>query len=285
MIRYMRAHGLGNDYIVLDLKDSNLKYNSQIIQAICDRHCGIGGDGLLIEETADTADFAVKIFNPDGSSAEKSGNGLRIFAKYLYEQGRFKDSCSIKTDSGIVYAKIEKQNSEYLISINMGKAEFIAIDGNNVKKIDQYSYNINIESKDVQGIPISMGNPHFVIFYPFHTKNIEIDTLGPKIECHKAFKNRTNVQFAFIESEDTVFTRIWERGAKETLASGSSACAVAIAGHKLGILGNKIKVNMLGGRLLIEILEDGNIKLSGPVVSISYGAISSDLEKCLELLQ
>jgi diaminopimelate epimerase len=280
MIPFVKGHGLGNDYLVLNGKDLNFPLTPLAVQRICHRNWGIGSDGLLLLVDSPNADFGLRIFNPDGSEAEKSGNGLRIFAKYLYEHGfTEKKSFKIETLGGIVEAELHLENGRVRrVTVEMGRATFRAPE-----------IPMNGPDREVVGVPlqvndhvltitaVSVGNPHCVVFRD-RLDEAEIRRLGPLIERHPAFPNRTNVQFARAEGRQRVAILIWERGAGYTLASGSSSCAVAAAAVRNDLCDpGRVTVVMPGGELTIEVRSDWSLRLEGPVEEVSTGQLSQDL--------
>mgnify|MGYP006086748437 FL=1 len=272
---FIKSHGLGNDYIVLDSKKINFKLSKKNIARICHRNYGVGSDGILLLVESKKANFGLRIFNPDGSEAEKSGNGLRIFSKFLYDYKYTKNKkFTIQTKGGLVESEvILKDNKASVVKIAMGKATF---DSSKIpaKTKKKYLVQEKIKVKDQTFIytSVSVGNPHCVIFLNKISNNYPIK-YGEAIEKHRLFPKKTNVQFAQVLSKNKVRIEIWERGAGYTLASGSSSCAVVSAGLKLGLLGNKVKVLMPGGSLSIEIDKDYNITMKGPVEQICSGKL------------
>jgi len=267
---FFKGHGLGNDYLAVDPSELDFPITPARVRRLCDRHTGIGADGLLMLVPTRRADFGLRIFNPDGSEAEKSGNGVRIFAKFLREHGYTdKDRFTLHTLGGRVTCVLEHEDGRVAqITVDMGKARFDPIDS-----LDVAGQHFAITS-------VSVGNPHCVIVVPDLTK-IDIHALGPKIETHPAFPNRTNVQFAQVLARDEVRILIWERGAGYTLASGSSSCAVVAACHRKGLVDRDVTVSMPGGQLRIAIAEDGEIRMRGPVEEICTGDLSPDLLRLL----
>ena len=263
---YVKSHGLGNDYIVIDPAKVPFAVTAEAVRLICDRHRGVGSDGILLVSDADGADFGVRIFNPDGSEAEKSGNGARIFAKFLRDHGYTdRDRFTLRTAGGRVTCALEHEDGRVAqITVDMGKARFDPLDA------------IEVDGRRFDVISVSMGNPHCVVIVPDLAK-IDVYTLGPKIETHPAFPKRTNVQFAQVVSRSEVRILIWERGAGYTLASGSSSCAVVAACHRKGLADRDVTVTMPGGQLRITIADDGQIRMRGPVEEICTGDLSPDL--------
>ena len=266
LAHYVKSHGLGNDYIVIDPANVPFAVTPDAVRLICDRHRGVGSDGILLVAPADGADFGLRIFNPDGSEAEKSGNGVRIFAKFLREHGyTAEDHFTLHTLGGRVTCALELEAGRVAqITVDMGKARFGEPEA------------IDVDGRRLEVTSVSMGNPHCVIVVP-DLAAIDVRTLGPKVERHPAFPKRTNVQFAQVVSRDEVRAEIWERGAGYTLASGSSSCAVVAACHRKGLVDRDVTVTMPGGQLRIAIAEDGEIRMRGPVEEICSGDLSADL--------
>jgi len=279
MNRFVKSHGLGNDYFVIDSSDLTFDLTPGVIKLLCDRNYGIGSDGILLLVPSDKADFGLRILNPDGSEAEKSGNGLRIFAKYLYEHGHTQSgSFKIDTPGGLVSAELEiKDGRVPFVTVEMGEATFkstlIPVTGEDREVVDE---EIRIEGEILKFTAVSVGNPHCVVFVDELDEGY-IKILGPLIENHEMFPNRINVQFARPVSRDRVDILIWERGAGYTLASGSSSCAVASACVKNGLTDPKVTVCMPGGELEIEIREDWSIKMRGAVEEVASGNLSEDI--------
>ena len=278
MIKFIKSHGLGNDYIVIDGKDTGYSLTKSQIKKICHRNYGIGSDGVLMLCKSNIADYGLKIFNPDGSLAEKSGNGLRIFSAYLYEYKKIKRNkkITIETKGGLTASEFVKEiGVKKYIKVEMGEAIFEQKKiPAKVKSSDEYCINkvIKLGNKKFIFNCVSVGNPHCVIFSNKISPDIA-KNYGSKIEVHNYFPNRINVQFAKIINRSNVQLEIWERGAGYTLASGSSSCAVVSVGFKLGLLNNKVKVKMPGGILKISIDDKYQLEMEGPVEKICEGRI------------
>jgi diaminopimelate epimerase len=281
MNNFVKTHGLGNEYIVLDEESISFKLTEKAIQRICNVNFGIGSDGILLKVKSDKADFGLKIFNPDGSEAEKSGNGLRIFCKYVYDYGFTSNKdFTVETKGGIVRANIVEETlnkKAKRISVDMGKANFKSKEiPTNFIMEEVVGENLQVDDKEYEVNCVSMGNPHCVIIKDKLEIN-EIKTYGKLIENHEMFPNRTNVQFAKVLSRNEAEILIWERGAGFTLASGSSSCAVASVLKKKNLVDNKIKMKMLGGELIIEIDDGWNVRMTGEVRQIAEGILSDEL--------
>jgi len=281
--QFVKSHALGNDYIVLDGNQLSRPLTPTAIRRICDIHYGIGSDGILLLTPGEGADFGVRIFNPDGGEAEKSGNGLRILAKFLYDHGYVeKTDFTVSTAGGKVRAKLHLQAEQVTaITMEMGRATFVSTD----IPVVGVPREVVKEPLDVEGrrlivTCVSVGNPHCVIF----TDALDVDEvkrLGPKIEHHPSFPNRINVQFAQVLSRDLVSILIWERGAGYTLASGTSSCAVAAASVKNGLTGGHITIVSPGGELKVSVAENWDLTLTGPASEIARGSLSQDLLRSL----
>ena len=276
---FRKYHGLGNDYLVIDPNVHDVDLTPDAIRLLCNRNFGIGADGILYGPNKSRDNLSLRIFNPDGSEAEKSGNGLRIFAKYLFES-RYVDKKNfiIETSGGIAEAYIE-DDSANLIKINMGKMTFLST---NIPVRGKEREVVN-EEMLIDGIKykvtcLSVGNPHCVIPMNNVTEQ-KAKELGPKIESHNMFPNRINMQLLKVIDRANIEIRIWERGAGYTLASGSSSCAAAGAAYKLGMVNNKIYVKMPGGSLFVEICDDSEKYLTGQVEGVFEGRFHADLEQ------
>ena len=277
-VHFRKYHGLGNDYLVVDPNVRDVGLTPDVIRLICDRNFGIGSDGILYGPIDTDGIPRVRIFNPDGSEAEKSGNGLRIFAKYLFEKKYVtgKDF-SIATSGGIVDAHVVDEHAN-LIRIEMGKITFLSteipVKGDQRQVIDE---ELEVDGATYKVTCLSIGNPHCVI--PIEdVSEKKARELGPHVENHEMFPNRINMQLLKVIDRANIEIRIWERGAGYTLASGSSSCAAAGAAHKLGLVDEKINVKMPGGSLLVEIGADLEIDMTGPVEGVFEGRFHCDLK-------
>jgi diaminopimelate epimerase len=279
MARFTKGHGLGNDYLVLDERDLDFPLGPAAIRWICHRNWGVGADGILLRTASAAADVGLRIFNPDGSEAEKSGNGLRIFAKYLWERGNLRKSpVRIETRGGVVEAVCHASGGRVAqVTVEMGRATFrapeIPMHGPDREAV---GLPLQVGDRVLTVTGVSVGNPHCVVFTD-RLDDDEVRRLGPRIETHPAFPNRTNVQFARVLGRDRVEIRIWERGAGWTLASGSSACAVAAAAVRNGHTDGGVTVVSPGGELGVEVRADWSIRLRGPVAEVCEGVLAPEL--------
>jgi diaminopimelate epimerase len=281
MIPFVKGHGLGNDYLVIDERDLPGPLSARAITKICDRHHGVGSDGILLRVSSGRADFGLRIFNPDGSEAEKSGNGLRIFAKYLWDHGHAKrETFTVDTRGGVVECQLHAQQGRVnFVTVEMGRATFRP-DEIPMRASVAEAVGVPLALPDgarLQVTAVSVGNPHCVIFTDRLDEAL-VRRLGPRVEHHPAFPNRINVQWARVASRAMVDILIWERGAGWTLASGSSSSAVACAAVKNGLCDHGVvTVRMPGGELAVDVRPDWSIRLQGPVEEVYRGTFSRDL--------
>jgi diaminopimelate epimerase len=277
-MHFHKYHALGNDYLVLDPRECppGTPPKPEHIRVICHRNFGVGSDGILWGPLpSTTADFGLRIFNPDASEAEKSGNGLRIFSRFLWDQGLVKTSrFTIETPGGVVEAEIRDGQ---LITVAMGRVSFesadIPVAGPPREVINE---RIAIQDRTFTFCAATIGNPHCVIRLP-EVSAEHARRYGPDIERHPYFPNRTNVQFMQVLDRGNLRLQIWERGAGHTLASGSSASAASAVAHKLGLVDREVTVHMPGGQLSIAIGSDYSIQLTGPVVKVAEGTMNPEL--------
>jgi len=277
MMKFYKYHALGNDYLVLDPKDQPLDLNPDQIKIICHRHYGIGSDGILIGPLpSQKAPYSIRIFNPDGGEAEKSGNGLRIFCRYLWDHKLVdKQQFSIETKGGVVKCLVLDEGKQ--VQVEMGKVSFwspdIPIAG---KPREVLQEPITIKERTFRFSGATIGNPHCVILVedlsPELAKNY-----GPILEVHPLFPNRTNVQFLKVLDRNNIRIEIWERGAGYTLASGSSSSAATAVARKLGLCDSSIIVRMPGGQLQISIDENFSITMTGPVTRVAEGQLADEI--------
>jgi diaminopimelate epimerase len=261
-----RSHGLGNDYLVADPAELPFTVSPQRVKLLCDRHVGVGSDGLLLLD----GHLALRIFNPDGSEAEKSGNGLRIFARWLFDTQRV-NARSFRIALGAVTATV-KVHPDGSVTVDMGLPTFR----------DDVSW-LEVDGQRFEAVALSIGNPHCVIFVE-QLDIMELRHLGPLIERHPTFPQRTNVQFAHVVDRQTIDLLIWERGAGETQASGSSSCGVVAAAYRAGLVDTEVTARMPGGELSVRVDGEGSIWQRGPVEEVARISLSADLIRRLQAL-
>ncbi|MQA91537.1 MAG: diaminopimelate epimerase [Gemmatimonas sp.] len=287
---WLKAHGLGNDYLAIDAGRLPGELTPPVVRLICDRNHGLGSDGILVRVASSEADFGIRIYNPDGSEAEKSGNGLRIFAVYLLEAGDVTVGVPfrVETKSGTVRLEVVDVSPDgvYMVEAAMGRASFrssaVGLQGPD-REVDGET--LELPGGDRVAIyTVSVGNPHCVCF----EDELVLEDLrrrGPLISTHPWFAQGTNVQFARATGPDEVEAFVWERGAGETLASGSSACAVAAAAVRRGLVQeHAVRVVMPGGTLQVTVGAEWDLVLRGPVESVARARLSPGFIRRLEQL-
>lgn len=279
---FLKSHGLGNDYIVM--VEPPKEWTPERIQLLCDRNYGIGSDGILVL-TRDKAPFGLRIFNPDGSEAEKSGNGLRIFAKFLFEYGYATTRIfQIETLGGMVTAEVFPDTDCRIgkVRVDMGRVTFDPVEVGIRNRQTPFIEDLLELAPDLRlkGSAVSVGNPHFVFFRDELDDGL-MREWGPRIENHPDFPRRINTQMVKVTGRSEIEIRIWERGAGWTLASGSSSCAAASVAVHLGKVASPVRVLMPGGELQIEVGADREIRMEGPVSEVMTGNLSPDLKKRL----
>ena len=278
-MRFHKYHALGNDYLVLDPGDYPTwgAPTPEQIRVICHRNFGAGSDGILWGPLASAkAQFGLRIFNPDGSEAEKSGNGLRIFSRYLFDQKRVAAaSFTIETPGGVVESRV--MDAGRRITVEMGCVSF---DSTKIPVVgparEVLNEKIKIQDREFTYCAATIGNPHCVIVLPEISAALA-RRYGPDLEGHRNFPRKTNVQFLQVIDRANVRIEIWERGAGYTLASGSSSSASAAIAHRLGLVDANVTVHMPGGEIGIEIGKDFSIRMTGPVTRVAEGELHPEL--------
>jgi len=276
-MKFAKYHALGNDYIVIDPGDLPGDLDQETIRQICHRHYGIGSDGILLGPLeTNSADFGLRVFNPDGSEAQASGNGLRIFARFLLDDGcAGGGSFTVQTPGGIYMCDVSEDGRS--VTVQMGRVTFdsrlIPVAGRPREVLNEI---IEVDCQELAYCAASVGNPHCVVLCERPSPEIA-QRLGPLIETDSRFPDRTNVQFMQVLDRGNIRIEIWERGAGYTLASGSSSTAAAAVAHRLGLCDARIDVHMPGGSLNIQLDEEFKATLTGPVRKICSGALSAEL--------
>jgi diaminopimelate epimerase len=273
-VQFWKMHGLGNDYIVIDNRDKKIssKKAAGLAKKLCERRFSVGADGLLLVSNSKVADAKMRIFNSDGSEAEMCGNGIRCFAKYCFETGLVaKPDFLIETLSGVkhVWLKIaDKEVSK--VTVDMGTANWQRSSLPMTGIGTCINEDLDVDGETVKITCLSIGNPHCEIFVEC-VDCFPVEAFGSKIETHKAFPKRTNVGFIEVLNEHELNVRVWERGCGETLACGTGTCAAVAAANKLGLVGDKVTVNVLGGTLEVEVGK--TLFLSGAAVKVYQGTL------------
>ena len=274
MIKFTKMHGLGNDYVYIDAINQKIENESSLAKFVSNRHFGIGSDGLILICKSDIADFQMRMFNSDGSEAEMCGNGIRCVGKFVYDKGLTdKTIVKIETLAGIKTLVLNTKDGKVETArVDMGEpileAEKIPVIS---KEQPVKNLELEAENKKFKFTCVSMGNPHAITIVE-NTKEFDVEKYGKILEVDKAFPKKANIEFAQIIDKENIKMRVWERGAGETLACGTGACATAVACNLNGLTGRK--VNILGGTLNIEWNEkDNHVYMTGPAVTVFDGEL------------
>jgi diaminopimelate epimerase len=276
-LAFTKYHALGNDYLVVDQKHLKSALKPEEIRTICHRNFCIGSDGILEGPLpSKTAQFGLRIFNPDGSEAEKSGNGLRIFSRYLWDKKLVgNEEFSVETKGGVARATVMQRGK--IVRVEMGRVSFwsdeIPVAGPRREVINEP---IHLRGERFNFCAATIGNPHCVL--PLDRISADMaKQIGPLLETHLRFPNRTNVQFMKVIDRANIQIEIWERGAGYTLASGSSSSAAAAVAHRLGLVDKSVTVRMPGGNIEIEISEGYHIRMTGGVTKVGEGTLAKEM--------
>lgn len=274
LLDFTKSQGLGNDFIVIADLEGEVVLSSAAISAMCDRHFGIGADGLILVQNSESADYFMNYINADGSVAEMCGNAARVMAKYIYDHIEPRRSLSLETRAGIKNIELAIEGSEVIsVSVDMGLPELasakIPVATEFERFIDEVS---TIDGAEYRLTAISMGNPHAVIFVD-EVDSAPVGATGPLLEESALFPKKANIEFVEIKATDHLKVRVWERGVGETLACGTGACAALVAANLNGLAGRSARVELPGGVLLIEWTSGGTISMSGPAEEVFTGRI------------
>ena len=277
MLNFTKMQGLGNDYVYIDATRANIENPSELSKYISDRHFGVGSDGLILICPSDKADFRMRMFNSDGSEAEMCGNGIRCVGKFVYDKKLIdKTLVTIETKAGIKTLKLNIKNKEVdTVRVDMGtpilESEKIPVITD--EKIAQ-NLKLNALDKSFNFTCVSMGNPHAVTVVD-NISDFDVKKYGSILEINEVFPNKTNVEFVEIKDPENIKMRVWERGAGETLACGTGACASVVACNLNGLTKNNVNVELLGGNLNIELGEDNHVYMTGPAVTVFEGELNN----------
>ena len=276
MIKFTKMHGLGNDYVYIDAINQKIENESSLAKFVSNRHFGIGSDGLILICKSDIADFKMRMFNSDGSEAEMCGNGIRCVGKFVYDKGLTdKTIVKIETLAGIKTLVLNTKDGKVETArVDMGEpileAEKIPVIS---KEQPVKNLELEAENKKFKFTCVSMGNPHAITIVE-NTKEFDVEKYGKILEVDKAFPKKANIEFAQIIDKENIKMRVWERGAGETLACGTGACATAVACNLNGLTGKKVNIELLGGTLNIEWNEkDNHVYMTGPAVTVFDGEL------------
>jgi diaminopimelate epimerase len=273
-MKFWKMHGLGNDYIVIDNRDEKISNAeaAELALKLCKRRFSVGADGILLASNSTVADVKMRIFNADGSEAEMCGNGIRCFAKYCYENNiARKSELTVETLAGIKRTWLTVENDVVTsVMVDMGAP---ILERSKIPMLGQgtcINEDLQVNGETYKVTCLSVGNPHCVTFVDA-VDDFPVQSAGQKIESHRLFPKRTNVEFAQVLNSNEVKVRVWERGCGETLACGTGACAAVAAGNLLRKLGSKVRVHLLGGDLEVEYA--GHLFLNGPAEKVFEGTL------------
>ena len=272
-LEFTKMHGLGNDFMVVDLISQRAYFDSLTIQRLADRHFGVGFDQLLVVEPPDvpSADFKYRIFNADGSEVEQCGNGVRCFAKFVHDrQLTSKTKIKVQTRAGIVEPELGQNG---WVRVNMGQPKFLPQEIPFIADEPDNLYDLMLANEEKLSIDVvNMGNPHAVTIVQ-DILTADVARLGPQIESHERFPQRVNAGFMQILDEQHARLRVFERGVGETLACGTGACAAAVSGMRRGLLASKVEIELAGGKLQIEWKEGDVVWMTGPTANVYEGRL------------
>ena len=276
MIKFTKMHGLGNDYVYIDAINQNIEKESDLAKFVSNRNFGIGSDGLILIERSEKADFKMAMYNPDGTQAEMCGNGIRCVGKFVYDKGLTnKENIEIETLAGIKKLHFIVENGKVKsVRVDMGEP---ILESNQIPVISEENpvknLKLNVHGRDFKFTCVSMGNPHAITIVE-DTNKFDVKKYGEELEVNKAFPRRTNVEFVQIIDRNTIKMRVWERGAGETLACGTGACATAVACNLNGLTDRKVTIELLGGNLEIEWnAENNHVYMTGPATTVFEGEL------------
>ncbi len=271
-MKFAKWHGLGNDFVIVNTLEEAICNERELAVAVCDRHFGIGADGLVLLGPSDVADAQMRIVNSDGSYAEMCGNATRCIARYMEKNGLNRsDTIKLETASGIVEPRL-LPGADKLVEVNMGRARLLRSEIPMTGAPNDTAINVNLDVNNWRwtGTGVSMGNPHFVIFVE-NLAQIDLTEWGPRIEKHPMFPRRANIEFVQRLSASKVRMRVWERGCGITLACGTGSCATCVAGVLTHRTGREITVVLDGGELIVRYEPDGVVMMTGPASEVFTG--------------
>ena len=273
LLEFTKMHGLGNDFMVVDLISQRAFFDAMTIRRLADRHFGIGFDQLLIVEAPDfpNVDFKYRIFNADGSEVEQCGNGVRCFARFVYErQLTNKKRFKVQTSAGVVEPELGENG---WVRVNMGYPKFLPNEIPFLAEEPEALYDIALANDESLTIDVvNMGNPHAVTIVP-DVLTADVAKIGPQVEAHERFPQRVNAGFMQIVDQNHARLRVFERGVGETMACGTGACAAAVSGMRRGLLANNVEIELAGGKLQIEWKEGDVVWMTGPTATVYEGRL------------
>lgn len=276
---FLKFHGIGNDFVLIDGHKQAFPEDALpgLARQLCDRHFGVGGDGLILVQPSQVATFRMRMFNPDGSEAEMCGNGIRCFAKYVYDHGLTRDTqITVETLAGIMAPRMTVEDGQVrLVQVDMGEPRLkrpeIPMAGAGDGPV--VAEPVEVDGQRWELTAVSMGNPHCVVFVE-DVERFPVAAVGPRLETHPLFPRRTNVEFVQVLNPAEFRMRVWERGAGETLACGTGACGATVACVLNGKTGRSVTAHLPGGDLFIEWAADNRVYMTGPAVEVFTGTMA-----------
>lgn len=274
MLDFIKMQGTGNDFVLIDGRIQSERDWPELARAMCDRHFGVGADGILLVRESTIADYRMVMYNPDGSEAEMCGNGIRCFAKYLYDTGdeRYTE-LSVETGAGVKHLTVEAGGERaQRIVVDMGVPIFdppaipIAVGGTEVIDLP-----LRVNERSLSLTAVSMGNPHAIHFLDQDVREFPLERIGPRVETDPLFPRRVNFEIAQAMSPQHINVRVWERGAGITLACGTGACAVFAAARRKGLIGETATISLPGGNLEMRLGPRGQVLMAGPAAFVFQG--------------
>jgi diaminopimelate epimerase len=265
-VEFVKAHGTGNDFVVVEDLADRYRITPELVRAVCDRHFGVGADGLIRIAPGRAAPFFMDYWNADGSVAEMCGNGVRVVGKYLGDRDHVADELDLETRAGVKHLLLHADDHGHIdrVTVDMGSP-----------RLEEEDRKLDVDGRVVTATCLSMGNPHAVVFVD-DVDAAPVTSLGPLLERHPAFPAGTNVEFAQVGDEHAIRQRTWERGVGETLACGTGACAVAVAATLHGLVGRPLVVELRGGRLELDWTPGGTVRMTGPAREVASGTLAPD---------
>ena len=266
-MEFVKAHGTGNDFVVVEDLVDRYRITPELVRAVCDRHFGIGADGLIRIAPGNAAPYFMDYRNADGSLAEMCGNGARVVGKYLGDRDHVGSAFDLETRAGVKHLELHANEHGVVdrVTVDMGSPV-----------LEEDDRKLDVDGRVVTATCLSMGNPHAVVFVD-DVDAAPVTTLGPQLERHPAFPEGTNVEFAQVVDRGTVRQRTWERGVGETLACGTGACAVAVAAQIRDLAGHPVVIELRGGRLELDWAPGGTVRMTGPAREVAHGTIAPEL--------
>jgi diaminopimelate epimerase len=267
-VEFVKAHGTGNDFVVIEDLDGRQELSAALVRAVCDRHFGVGADGVIRIARGTAAPFFMDYRNADGSLAEMCGNGVRVVGKYLSDRDHVSGAFDLETRAGVKHLELHVDDQ--------GLVDRVTVDMGRPQPRDPLQLDLEVDGQKLPVACVSMGNPHAVLLVD-DLDAAPVTTLGPLVETHPAFPGRTNVEFVQPVDRGLLHQRTWERGVGETLACGTGACAVAVAAQLQGLVGERVTIDLRGGRLELEWSPGGSVRMTGPAREVAYGTLAPDL--------